>query len=179
MDDAIATIREMHPDTPWLKRVSALADKDREKAALELGRFPRILSLIDSRKNRPEEFAAHIQQGKLMRAVFPLIGKYREANRNDDQAKMDELRPQIREHVKQVFEIRLEMKRLAIKKNEQELEQARKELNDLEAAKEALIDEKLMEMLNRSNRGPRGGDNDDRRRERDADRRGGDRPESE
>lgn len=168
VQEALDTLRAMHGDaTPsWMQRVEQQAKEDPEAAAKSLSRFPRIREMMDARKHRPEEFALHSKQGQLMREVFPLVRKLKQAQREEDQAKVDELKPQIRQYIEQLFQVRLELKELEIKGIREKLAEAEGELAEIKSDSESLVDEKMQEILTSKHRGPR--DRDDRdERERD------------
>lgn len=168
---ALATIRELHPGAPWLERIEQLIEEDREEAAKALGRFPRILELIETRKSRPEEFALHVKNGALMREIFSMVRDYRVAKRDEDQATMDALRPQIREKTEAVFDIRIKIEQMKIERMKRELAEAEGELEAIIAGREGEIDKRMHDMLDRAwERRRRGSDNDGgRRRDRDQD----------
>ncbi len=167
LDQAIATLREMHGDADpsWLQEIETLAKRDPEKAAKRLSNLPRMLDMMHARKHKPEEFELHIKQSRLMRELFPKMRELRQAQKNEDQGKIDELKPQVRESIKQLFQVRLKFKELEIKEIREKLASAEKELADIEADSEALIDEKLQDIL--SGRGHRGPREDGERRERE------------
>lgn len=162
VQEALDTLRAMHGDaTPsWMQRVEQQAKEDPEAAAKSLSRFPRIREMMDARKHRPEEFALHSKQGQLMREVFPLVRKLKQAQREEDQAKIDELKPQIRQHIEQLFQVRLELKELEIKGIREKLAEAEGELAEIKSDSDSLVDEKMQEILTSKHRGPR--DRDDR-----------------
>jgi hypothetical protein len=168
VDEAIATLREMHRDADpsWLQEIQTLAKEDAEKAAKRLSYIPRMHDMMHARKHKPEEFKLHIKQSRLMREFFPKMRELRQAQKNEDQAKIDELTPRLRESVKQLFLVRMEFKELEIKEIREKLASAEKELADIEADSEALVDEKMQEILSgRGHRGPRE-EGDRRERER-------------
>ena len=168
VDEALATIREMHPGASWLERIDALVKDNREEAAKQLGYFPRILEMIDARANRPEEFALHIQGAAMMREFFMLRRAYYEAKRAEDQASMDELRPQVREKVEQLFDMRIKMEQMKIDRMKADLAKAEEKLAKVIEGKEAEIDKQTEESLERDWGRRRGGEEGgDRRRERD------------
>ena len=167
IEEAIATIRAMHGDAefPWLQRIEAQLEKNPEEAAKRLARFPRLRELMDARQNRPKEFALQSRQGQLMREVFPMVRELRQAQANEDQAKVDELKPQIRERIKELFEIRMAMKEYEIKRMRDKLAKAEDELAEIQADSESLIDEKMNDIL--AGKGPRGPREDGDRPDRD------------
>ncbi|MFN3165455.1 MAG: hypothetical protein ACE37H_00155 [Phycisphaeraceae bacterium] len=171
VEAALATIRELHPDAPWLARIEALIKEDREEAAQALGRFPRIRELIQTRRDRPDEFALHVRNGALMREIFPLVREYRVAKRDGDQAQMDALRPRIREKTQAVFDIRIKIEQMKIDRMKRELAEAEGALEAVIAGREDEIDKRMHEMLDRAwDRRRRGNENEtDRRRDRGAD----------
>ena len=166
IEEALATIRAMHGDKapPWMERIEKLVQEDPEAAAKAISRFPRIREMMDARKHRPEEFKLQSRQGQLMREVFPMVRELKQAQRDEDQDKIDELRPQIRERIERLFQVRLELKELEIKRIREKLARAEGELAEIEADSEALIDQKMQEILSgKGPRGPReGGDRGDR-----------------
>lgn len=169
VEEALATLREMHGDNlpTWMQRIEEQAKDDPEKAAKSLSRFPRMREMMEARKNRPEEFALQSKQGQLMREVFPMVREMRQAQANEDQAKIDELKPQIRERIQQLFQIRMELKEFEIKRMREKLAKAEQELADIQADSESLIDEKMNEIMSgKARRGPRDdgerGDREDR-----------------
>ena len=181
VQEALDTLRAMHGDTTpsWMERIEKQAQEDPEAAAKSLSRFPRIREMMDARKHRPEEFALHINQGQLMRELFPLIRKLKQAQRDEDQAVFEELKPQVRERIEQLFQVRLELKELEIKGIREKLAEAEAELAEIKSDSESLVDKKMQEILTgKGHRGPReGGDRDER--EGDERRPKPDRPERE
>jgi len=182
VDEAIATIRAIHGDDEvhWLERIEKQAETEPEKAARHLSRYPRIREMMKSRKNNPEEFELLKKQSQRMRALFGKIRDLKRAQRENDQAGVDELKPQVRERIEQVFQVRLQLKELEIRQireklaaAQNELEQAEAELADIKADGESLIDEKMNEILTSKPRGRRGDGNRRDRSERE------DRPERE
>ena len=95
IEQAIVTLRVMHPEAklPWLERIETLAEENPEEAAKQLSRYPRLRELMETRQNSPAEFKLHMQQSQLMREMFPLARAIRQAREQEDQAKVDELRP--------------------------------------------------------------------------------------
>eukprot|EP00752_Nemacystus_decipiens_P014520 g12929.t1 len=169
IDEAIATLRAMHGDnTPsWLSRIEEQAKEDPEEAAKRLSRFPRIRDMMESRKNRPEEFALQTKQSQIMRELFPIVGDLRKAQSEGDQAKIDELKPQVRERIEQLFQVRLELKSFEIERIREKLAKAQQELIDIQTDREALIEEKLAEILSgKRQRDRREGDDRPERPER-------------
>lgn len=160
LDQAVATLREMHPETklPWLDRIETLAKENPEEAARRLSRFPRLRELMETREKRPAEFELNAQQSRLMREVFPLVRQAREAEKNQDQAAIDDIRTKLRERIESLFQVRLKLKELEIQRIREQLQRAEKDLADIKADGDKLIDEKMKEMMHRGNgpRGPRG-----------------------
>lgn len=156
IEEALATLRAMHGDKlpTWMERIEKQAKEEPEKAAKSLSRFPRIREMMEARKNRPEEFALQSRQGQLMREVFPMVREVRQAKANKDQQKIDELTPQIRERIEQLFQVRLELKEFEIKRMREKLAKAEQEMADIQADSESLIDEKMNEIM--TGKGPRG-----------------------
>lgn len=153
---AIATLRAMHGDgePAWLKRIEAQAKENPEEAAKSLSRFPRIRDMMHARENKPEEFELNTRQSRLMRELLPKVRELKEAQREGDQAKVDELRPQIREYVTKLFQIRMELKELEITKIREKLKRAEQELAEIQADGDSLVDEKMEEIM--TGTGPRG-----------------------
>ena len=164
---AIATLRDIHsePYPTWIERIETMADEEPEEAARKLSRFPRLSELMQMREQRPEEFQLHAGQSKLMREIFNLIRQIREALREDDQAKVDELKPQLREKMEQAFDYRLKIKQLELDRDRQKLADAERELAEIQADRDALIDQKIEQMLT-GRGGPRGPHEDGERPER-------------
>ena len=166
IDEALATLRAMHGDKlpTWMQRIEAQAKDDPEEAAKALARFPRIREMMEARKNRPEEFALQSKQGQLMRELFPMVRELKQAQSNEDQDKVDALKPKIRERIEQLFQVRLELKEFEIKRIRKTLAKAEQELADIQADRESLIDEKMDEIMSgKGHRGPREeGDHPDR-----------------
>ncbi|MGB1123703.1 MAG: hypothetical protein ACPG4Q_00735 [Phycisphaeraceae bacterium] len=156
IEEALETVRAMHGDAtpPWIKGIEKLVKEDPEAAAKALSRFPRIRDMMHARKNKPEEFALHTKQSLLMRELLPMVRELKQAQKQDDQAKVDELKPKVREHITQLFQHRLKLKELEIKQIRAKLAAAEKELVDIQADSEALIDEKMNEIM--TSTGPRG-----------------------
>ena len=156
---AIATLRDMHsePYPTWIERIETMAEEDPEDAARKLSRFPRLSELMKMREQRPEEFQLHAGQSKLMREIFKLIREIREAQRNEDQARVDELKPRLREKMEAAFDFRMKIKQIEIERDRQKLADAERELAEIRADRDALIDQKLEEMLTRGTglHGPR------------------------
>ncbi|MBX2851045.1 MAG: hypothetical protein KTR15_04780 [Phycisphaeraceae bacterium] len=170
VQEALDTLRAMHGDAapPWMERFEKQAKEDPEAAAKSLSRFPRIREMMEARKHRPEEFALQSKQGQLMREVYPRVRELKQAQRDNDQAKIDELKPQIRERIEKLFQVRLQMKELEIKRIREKLAAAEQELTSIQADSDKLIDKKMEDIL--SGKGPRGhreggdrGDRDERR----------------
>ena len=149
IDEAIATLRAMHGEnTPsWLTRIEERAKENPEEAAKRLSRFPRIREMMEARESRPEEFALQSRQAQLMRELFPFVRALRKAQSEGDQAKVDELKPKVRERIEQVFQVRLELKELEIQRIREKLGSAEKELAEIQADRESLIDEKIAEIM--------------------------------
>ena len=168
VEEAIATIRAMHGEAnpSWLQRIEAQAKENPEEAAKHLSRFPRIHEMMDARKNNPEEFELHTQQSRLMRELFGKVRELRQAQKQEDPAKVDELRPQVRERVEQIFQVRLELKELEIRQIREKLAEAEQELTEIKADSDKLIDEKMNELMQRGI-GPRGPREEGERRERE------------
>jgi predicted negative regulator of RcsB-dependent stress response len=161
IEEAIATLRAMHPDTKlgWLDRIEKLAEEDPKEAARQLSRFPRLRELMDAREKRPAEFKLQAQQSRVMREVFPLVRQLRIARQQDDQAKIDELRPSLRKHIETLFEVRLKLKEIEIERIRKQLAKAESELEEIKSDADTLIDEKMKElMVGKGPRGPREGD---------------------
>lgn len=156
VDEALATLREMHGDKlpQWMQRVEQQAEEDPEKAAKSLSRFPRIREMMEARKSRPAEFALQSRQGQLMREVLPMVRDVRRAQANNDQAKVDELTPRIREKIENLFQVRLELKEFEIKRMREKLAKAEKELTEIQADSESLVNEKMQDIM--SGKGPLG-----------------------
>lgn len=154
IDEAIATLRAMHPDTKlnWLERLEKMAKDNPEEAAKRLSRFPRLGELMDLRQNKPEAFELHATQSRLMREFFPLVRQARQAQQEEDQAKADELKAQLREHIEQLFEVRLKLKAFEIERIRKQLHEAEEELAKIKGDRDKLIDEKLNELMQRSER---------------------------
>ncbi|MEM9348317.1 MAG: hypothetical protein AAGB26_17045 [Planctomycetota bacterium] len=155
--DALATLKDMHaePYPRWLTGIEALAAESPEDAAQRLSRFPRIRELMDMRENRPEEFGLHTSQAKTMRSVFPLIKEIHEAQEAEDQDKVDMLKTDLRDRMTQLFEIRLEIKAIEIQRKREQLAKEDDRIQELRSNRDALIDEKMQEMLT-GTAGPRG-----------------------
>lgn len=167
IEPAIATLRAMHPDAKidWLDRLEQLAKDKPEEAARRLSRYPRLRELIHAREHRPAEFELYRQQSTLMRQVFPLVRKVRQAAQEEDQATIDELRPQIRQRIESLFQIRMKLKEREIERIRQDLRQAEQELKDIEADSQTLIDQKMNELMQRA-QSPRGKDDAHQERKR-------------
>lgn len=159
LDQAIATLRAMHPDAKldWLDHIEELAKEDPEEAARRLARYPRLRELMDARANRPAEFELNATQSRLMREVFPMVRQIRQAQTEQgDQAKLDELRGQLRERFEALFEVRLKLKELEIERIRKQLQQAEQELVEINGDRDKLIREKMEELLKHGDpRGPR------------------------
>lgn len=159
LDQAIATLREMHPGTEihWLERVEAMAEENPEEAARRLSRYPRLRDLMAMREHKPDEFELHAKQSRLMRGVFPLAQSLRKAQAEGDEDQVAELKGQLRGQIEQLFEVRLKLKEIEITRIRNQLEQAEKELAAIEADADELIDQKLNELMQRVDkpRGPR------------------------
>jgi|GEM_PF-2330303 len=168
IEEALATLRELHPDTKpgWLDQIEKLAEDKPEEAAKRLARFPRIREMMDARKNRPDEFALHSKQSTLMREAFRLVREYHQAKGQENQEKMDELEPQIRERFEALLQIRLKMKEIEIKRMREKIKRAEEELQKIEAESDALIDQKMKEVMERAPRSPRSGEGDKPRPDR-------------
>ena len=156
VDEALQTLKEMHGNDspPWMQRIENLAKEDPEAAAKALSRFPRIRDMMHARKNKPEEFKLHTSQSLLMREVFPMVRQLKQAQKHEDQAKVDELKPKIRERIEQLFQIRLQLKEIEIKRIREKLAKAEQELADIQTDSESLIDEKMDEIM--TGKGPQG-----------------------
>lgn len=156
LEQAIVTLRAMHPEAklPWLERIEKLAEEKPEEAAKQLSRYPRLRELMETRQNRPAEFKLNTQQSRLMREVFPLVRQIRQAQQADDQATVDELRPQLRERFEALFQVRLKLKELEIERIREHLQRAEKEFAEIKADSDQLIDEKMSELMQRGE-GPR------------------------
>lgn len=160
LEEALATLRELHGDNPpaWIKRIERSIEDKPEEAARRLSHFPRIQELVEMRKNNPEAFALHVKQVGLSRDIVPLSIKLRRASAANNNQLADELREQLRERVRGVFEVRLEMKRQEIERQRTRLRAAEQELIELQNKSDELIEEKLQEIESRPLRRPRGGD---------------------
>ncbi|MFK7790521.1 MAG: hypothetical protein AB8C95_13640 [Phycisphaeraceae bacterium] len=174
LEQAIATLRAMHPETklPWLERIEKLAEENPEEAAKRLSRYPRLRELMETREKRPAEFELNSQQSRLMREVFPLVRKIREAEKNEDQATVETLRPQLRKRIETLFEVRLKLKELEIERIRKQLQRAEQELSDIKADGTSLINDKMDELIERGGGppGPRGEDGDRPERSKKPDR---------
>jgi hypothetical protein len=180
VEEALATLRAMHGDKlpSWMERIEKQAKEDPEAAAKSLSRFPRIREMMEAREHRPEEFALQAKQGQLMREVFPLVRELKQAQRDEDQDKINELKPQIRERIEKLFQVRLELKEIEIQRIREKLARAEKELSEIEADSDSLIDQKMEEILaGKGPRGPREGGDRGEKGERDERRPKPDRPE--
>jgi len=157
VQEAIAALREMHGENQpeWMKDLEELAQQDPAEAARRLSRFPNIIEVIDAHANRPEEFKLYIRQSTLMRQIFPLIKEYREAQREENAVKLEEIRPQIRECVRGLLENRVELKRMEIERIRLQLKEAEEDLAKIENSSEELIEQKVKEMLEQRPRRPR------------------------
>lgn len=161
--EALDTIKEMHPEARWLERIEQLIENDPAEAAKHLGGFPRILELIDARRNHPDEFKLHVQLASLMREIFPMVGEYRRARHDQDQAKMDELRPKVKQKVEQIFDLRTQIEQMKVDRMKEELARAEDELDKLIDNREEEILKQLENMLDREwGRRPRGDDGERR-----------------
>lgn len=167
IDDAIATLRAMHPDDKigWLERVEAMAKEQPEEAAKRLSRFPRLRELMKMRENNPAEFELHATQSRVMREVFPLVRQIRQAQEEGDEEKVEKLKGQLRERIEELFTVRLKLKEFEIKRIRKHLERAEQELAKIKADSDKLIDEKMNELMAKGNR-PRGPREDGERPER-------------
>ena len=159
IEQAIVTLRAMHPEAklPWLERIERLAEENPEEAAKQLSRYPRLRELMETRQNRPAEFKLHMQQSQLMREMFPLARAIRQAREQEDQAKVDELRPQLRERFDALFQVRLKLKEIEIERMRDRLQEAEKELAQIKADGPSLVDQRMNELIERGGpAGPRG-----------------------
>lgn len=149
IDEAIATLRAMHGDAQprWLARIEQQAKEDPEAAAKSLSRFPRIREMMHAKANKPEVFALHTSQSQLMRQLMPKIRKIRQAHKKGDQDKVDQLRPKIRETIEQLFAVRMQLKELEIKQIREKLKRAEDELASIRDQGDALIDEKMNDIM--------------------------------
>lgn len=157
IDEALATLREMHGEDKmgWLQRIEESVKDNPEEAAKRLSRYPRLRELMDARKNRPEEFEQQVKQSQIMREVFSLVRKIREAQEQDDPQQISELKQQLRERFEALFEIRLALKEQEIERMRKHLKDAEQELAQIKADSDKLIDEKLNEILEKRSHGPR------------------------
>lgn len=163
IDDAIATLRAMHPqaELPWLDLIEKQAKEKPEEAAKRLSRYPRLKEMMDARKHRPAEFELHAKQSRLMREVFPMVRNVRQAKQDEDEATVKDLRAQLRVKFEALFEVRLKLKEFEIERIREHLKRAEDELAEIKADGDKLIDDKLNELIERGgkSRGPReGGD---------------------
>lgn len=165
VDQAIATLRAVHPDDrpAWIERIERLAQTKPQDAAKRLSRYPRLRELMEAREHRPAEFALKAQESRTMREVFPIVKQIRRARQQDDQAGIDRLRPQLRERIESLVVVRLKLKELEIQRIREQLQKAEQDLDEIEADRDALVDEKLEELIER---GGRPGDDDQPRRPR-------------
>lgn len=149
IDQAIATLRAMHGDAgpPWLSRIEQQATEDPEAAAKSLSRFPRIREMMHAKAHKPEAFMLHASQSQLMRQLMPKIRKLRQAYKKGDQDKVDQLRPKVRETIEQLFTVRMKLKELEIEQIREKLKHAEDELASIRDQGDALIDEKMNDIM--------------------------------
>lgn len=166
--EALETVRELHPDSRFLPRITQMVKDNPERAAESLARFPRIRELIDIRKNWPEEFKLHIEQAGLIREFFSHARKIHMAKRDNNQDELDELRPVVRDVVERLFDVRLAIEQQKIERMRADLEKAEDALRRLREDREQEISDRTKDVFDRDppthRRG--GGDGDRRRRDR-------------
>ena len=144
-----------------------------------INHFPRIAELMELRKDNPEEFQLHVKHSSLSRQALRTLKPLREAIKEKNDEKAEELRAQLREHMRGVFRARLQIKRKEIERLRQRVKQSEEELAKLEANSDKVIEQKIAQM--EKGRGPSshdGGDKERRKptREKERERATPDRP---
>lgn len=159
---ALEVMAEFRPEVA--EQLRELAQDDPQAAAERIARaFPRIGEFVEMKLSEPRRFELHLQSMRTMKQLWPLRHHYMRAESEGDQAKMAELRPQIREHVATLFDIRLELRRMEIEKLRrqlQRLEQGVQELEDPEVREreiERALENDLRERDRERLRGPQDG----------------------
>ncbi|MGB0767442.1 MAG: hypothetical protein ACPGYV_07005 [Phycisphaeraceae bacterium] len=160
LEDALDTLRALHPDTKvgWIGRLEQLAENNPNEAARRIARYPRIKELMEAREKRPEEFRLHQQHAGLMREVFPLVRKIRQAQNRQDLQQVQALTPELRKHIEGLFDVRLQLKQLDIERMRERLRRAEQEIEQIAADSETLIDQRLRDMLDADPKRPRAND---------------------
>lgn len=160
LDNAIDALKEINGDfnNPRFEFLLKLAERNPAAATRAINaRFPNIKEIIHAREHNPQAFDLHVTQARHFQSLKPLLDRYREARRDGDQAKMQSLRPEIREQFVGLFEVRLEMKRQKLQRMREALEKAEKELADLEQRSEQVVDQEMRKFEKRGHvNGPDG-----------------------
>ena len=148
-----------------------LAKDDPQAAAEKIARvYPRIQEMVELKREDPRRFELHLQSMRTMKQLWPLRRQIIDAKREGNEQRVAELTPQYREHVAQMFEIRLELRRLEIEKLRAEVQKLEDEIEDLDTNRQEHIEAAMDRELDPERDHWRG------RRERDDDRRGEDEP---
>ena len=174
LGDAIELIERINP-----RLAESLRETQEESPERAVRRIaeeaPRTYELLRMRAEEPDRFALHMQSMRVMQATWPLVRQLRQAQRDEDQPKIDELTEQMRASMETLYDIRLKLREL-------EIQELRDQLEALEARhaqdrdrRSEHIASRLDDILNGNmgrRRGDRGEGPDDRRGEAPNERRG-------
>lgn len=121
LDEALELIERINP-----RLAASLRETQQESPERAIRRLaeeaPRTYELLRMRAEEPARFELHVQSMQVMRDTWPLVRELRQAQREEDQEKIDELTEQVRASMETLYDIRLKLRELEIQELRDQIE---------------------------------------------------------
>lgn len=152
---AAQILEETNPEL--FQRWQDLQERDPERAEMLRDRMVERLmndgpmrELVDLLDRDPEQFQIRAAQFALERQAWGAARRYTESMKQDDEAAATAARDELRGILQEQFEKRIEEQRMSLDDAETRLEQMKARLDDQITRRDALVDARLEDMLERA-----------------------------
>ena len=141
---ALQVLKDINPEVA--ERLEQWKDNPQRTGAL-LGRYmPRIHKLIQIKKSAPELYELSVKDMKIGMECDKLSREFREAGRDGNEGRADEIRGKVTELVEEHFEVRQKMRGMELERLERRLAEARKQLEKRAGMRGELIEQRVTEL---------------------------------
>ena len=141
---ALEVLKDINPEVA--ERMEQWKDNPQRTGAL-LGRYmPRIHKLMQTKKSDPELYKLNVKDTKIGMECDKLSREFREADREGDEGRAEEIRTKVAELVEEHFDVRQEMRGMELERLERRLNEARKQLEKRAGMRGELIEQRVTEL---------------------------------
>ena len=109
--------------------------------------WPRLQVMIEQEKTDPKTFALRLEDMRHVRQAMRIYFGLREARKNNDEAKINELRDQLRDVYTKRFETRMKIREQELANLEDRIKTLKDELAQMSKNKDALIDQQMQRAM--------------------------------